>query len=99
MIVTGRVQGVGFRNFVRGRAQRLGVKGIVRNKKDGTVEIFIECRDVEQARQFTNAIADKGLSSNAAVSGVDFFEEGDPKYRKPWKEYGESFIIDNTKNE
>ena len=37
--VTGRVQGVGFREFVRTIAQRLGIAGWVRNREDGAVEL------------------------------------------------------------
>jgi len=36
--ITGRVQGVGFRQFVLSNAQRLGLRGYVRNLPDGTVE-------------------------------------------------------------
>ncbi|HEY5208580.1 MAG TPA: acylphosphatase [Stellaceae bacterium] len=39
IIVTGRVQGVGFRAFVRRRAAELGLDGWVRNRRDGSVEI------------------------------------------------------------
>lgn len=38
--VRGRVQGVGFREFVRREAVLLGVIGFVRNQDDGSVEVF-----------------------------------------------------------
>jgi len=37
-IVSGRVQGVFFRDFVKEKAQELGLVGTVRNLEDGTVE-------------------------------------------------------------
>lgn len=42
IIVSGRVQGVGFRYFVREKAFSLGIKGWVRNKGNGDVEILAE---------------------------------------------------------
>lgn len=39
-LVDGRVQGVGFRYFVRDRASRLGLCGWVRNLGDGRVEVY-----------------------------------------------------------
>ena len=38
VLVFGRVQGVFFRAFVKEQANRLGVKGYVRNRSDGSVE-------------------------------------------------------------
>jgi len=38
-VVLGRVQGVGYRWFVRSTAQRLGLSGFVRNLPDGNVEV------------------------------------------------------------
>lgn len=37
--VNGRVQGVGFRNYVRKHAKRLGVVGYAMNLADGSVEV------------------------------------------------------------
>ena len=37
-VITGRVQGVGYRAFVEDEALRLGLEGWVRNRRDGTVE-------------------------------------------------------------
>lgn len=41
-IVSGRVQGVGFRWFVLRRARSLNLDGWVRNVPDGTVEVWAE---------------------------------------------------------
>ncbi len=38
VIVHGRVQGVGFRNWTQRVARQLGLAGWVRNRNDGTVE-------------------------------------------------------------
>ena len=40
-IVHGRVQGVGFREYLRREEERLGVTGWVRNRHDGTVEAMV----------------------------------------------------------
>lgn len=40
-IVSGRVQGVGFRWFVQTRAEALGVRGWARNLPDGSVEVVV----------------------------------------------------------
>ncbi len=40
--VVGYVQGVGFRYFVVEKAQRLGLRGYVRNRTDGDVEVVAQ---------------------------------------------------------
>jgi acylphosphatase len=48
--VIGRVQGVGFRQFVRERAQALGLSGWVKNTSDGSVELLVSGDDQATAR-------------------------------------------------
>jgi acylphosphatase len=42
LLVSGRVQGVGFRWFVRVAGRKLQLSGWVKNRADGTVEIAAE---------------------------------------------------------
>jgi acylphosphatase len=51
--VHGDVQGVGFRYFLMREAQRLGLRGWVRNSDDGTVEFVAEGSrtDLDRLRQ------------------------------------------------
>ena len=45
-VVSGRVQGVGFRYFVVREAEALGLAGWVRNLPDGRVEVVVSGEDV-----------------------------------------------------
>lgn len=50
MLLTGKVQGVFFRKFVKDNAEDLGLSGWVRNRDDGRVEVLAEGKeeDVEE---------------------------------------------------
>jgi len=54
-IVSGRVQGVGFRYFAQDAAEREGLHGYVQNRDDGTVEVVAE-GDAESVERFERAV-------------------------------------------
>ena len=47
VIITGKVQGVGFRNFTQLNAKQLGVNGYAKNLPNGTVEVVAEGNKVQ----------------------------------------------------
>ena len=53
--ISGRVQGVGFRWFVKERARRYSIAGWVRNRPDGTVEVA-GAGDQKSLDAFTSAL-------------------------------------------
>lgn len=42
VVLTGRVQGVFMRSFIKGYADKMGLTGTVNNLSDGSVETFIQ---------------------------------------------------------
>jgi acylphosphatase len=73
-LVSGRVQGVGYRRFVQKQARALGIAGIVRNLRDGRVELVARVTP-EQRAQLESALA-RGpmLSSVDGVLGSELSE-------------------------
>jgi acylphosphatase len=81
VLVRGRVQGVGFRWFVREAARELGLAGWVRNRPDGTVEVAAEgsAATLDQLRDELR----KG-PPGAAVTSVDDLEADDRAHDHPF---------------
>ena len=71
-IITGRVQGVGFRWFVEHEARSIGIGGWVRNTEAGAVEVLANGTD-EQLARLRNAL--KNGPRAARVDEVQEFEE------------------------
>ena len=65
--VSGRVQGVGYRNFVEHVAEKIGVHGFVRNRRDGSVEVYAIGKP-DQLNNLRTALEKGPLMSD--VSGV-----------------------------
>jgi acylphosphatase len=81
VLVSGRVQGVGYRDFARRAAVALGLCGWVRNLRDGRVEAFVE-GDEDRVRAFLEscragppaALVDRVAEEPAAPPGAPGFE-------------------------
>jgi acylphosphatase len=72
VIVTGRVQGVFFRDTVRRRAESAGVAGWVSNRSDGAVEAVFE-GDADAVEELVD-FCRRG-PSRAEVASVEVTEE------------------------
>ena len=80
LIAHGRVQGVGFRFFVRGHAVSSGVRGWVRNLPDGTVEMYGEAEEAV-LRDFIRKIKQGPMFGSVSELSQDWIEpEGDHQH-------------------
>jgi acylphosphatase len=71
-LVSGRVQGVGFRYWVRQQAGELGLRGSATNLRDGRVEVVVEGPRAECANLLARLRGDR---TPGAV--LDVFEQWD----------------------
>jgi acylphosphatase len=71
-LVSGQVQGVGYRWFVRGLARAAGLVGRARNLPDGRVEVVLEGDDDAVAHVLA---ALDGPRAPGSVTSVDSWDE------------------------
>lgn len=90
-LVSGRVQGVGYRAFTERQANELGLRGQVRNLRDGRVELIAEGTDTQLEELKTRllkgprlaqvlALAAKTIAGPRHFEGFSIEEDGDT----PW---------------
>lgn len=75
LIVSGEVQGVGFRKFIDRKAKELNLSGWVKNRDDGTVEINVQGPENALHELLKNAI--KGPERSKVVSVQKMPREAD----------------------
>ena len=73
-VVEGRVQGIGFRDFVRRIARDHGVRGWVRNREDGRVEAVATADAAALARFESDLRAGSRLSRIESIDTSDLDE-------------------------
>ena len=76
IIVSGVVQGVGYRYFAKNTADSFGVRGWVRNLRDGRVEVMAQVPDEETQKRFINALEEG--PSFGRVTGIDVTPVNEP---------------------
>jgi acylphosphatase len=94
--VYGSVLAVGYRVYVKNVAVMMGVRGLVRNLGDGSVEIFVEAEKKDVLEKFIKAVDVKSRPGDVLSLNVERVEvrwEGEPGYTGPWRRYTQ-FEID-----
>jgi acylphosphatase len=94
--VYGSVLAVGYRVYVKNVAVMMGVRGLVRNLGDGSVEIFNEAEKKDVLEKFIKAVDVKSRPGDVLSLNVERVEvrwEGEPGYTGPWRRYTQ-FEID-----
>lgn len=80
LLVSGRVQAVGYRSFVSAIAKAMGITGYAKNLENGGVEILCECESESSLESFIGKISPKrdyGLS----VESISVLEKREVKNR------------------
>ena len=74
IIVSGRVQGVGFRRFVEKKANLYNIAGWVKNNSDGTVSIEA-CAEIAAMQLFITAVEKGGVFSRVDNLNIENRED------------------------
>jgi acylphosphatase len=69
IIVTGKVQDIGFRSVVEHIGRSLGIPGLIFNAKDGSVKILCSGED-SVIDNFTHAIKTRGAESGTEIANI-----------------------------
>ena len=87
LIISGDVQGVGLRAYIKRIARINGIKGIVRNLEDGTVEVYCKCKNMITLEKFCNMIMERKRKDekdifSPIVEDIKICEESNLNYKK-----------------
>ncbi len=82
VLISGKVQGVGFRNFTRTNAKQIGVNGYAKNLANGKVEVVAESEKLK-----LNALIEK-LRQGPRASRVDAIEIKERKFTGEYETFG-----------
>ena len=82
VVISGRVQGIGYRDWMVREATRLGVEGWVRNRADGTVEALV-AGDVAAVQALLSACRRGPLLARVSEISEEFAEPPEePGFRR-----------------
>jgi len=76
VVYTGRVQGVGFRATTADLARRFPVRGVVRNRADGRVEVVVE-GDAAEVQAFLDAVRTELAANIRAIDAEPVVDTSD----------------------
>ncbi|MDX1623002.1 MAG: acylphosphatase [Gemmatimonadota bacterium] len=80
VVLEGRVQGVGFRHFTVQAARDLGVRGTVRNRRDGAVEAILQADDGEAVESLVDRMREGPRAARVESVEVEPVEDPDRTY-------------------
>jgi len=95
VLVKGNVRDVGYRTFAKLYANRLGIKGLVKNIDGGAVELFLDGPkgSIKKFLQKANVKGNPEDPLSLFVKNIEIYWEGMDGFKSAWKNYN-SFEVD-----